>query len=337
MDKLPITDAELQSILACFQLEPAEVTSFCDSSHGIGDIRWNLIFEDKYVLKINARKSMWEDRLQEISRLIDRYRSIGVYCPAMIPAKTGKLSCDWERDGTELICFVEEYAKYPAYGWNVPHERKAVVEHLGLLAARYTNVDLSSIHSMWSIIDLSPLDVDVDEKQENADMLIAALRTHGNGQLADQVDALNRRLRQTILAHFSALPRCVFQGDLNSTNELHDHGRFVGLIDFNCSGTDVSINVFANETNWFPEEEAFDRLSIPEILEKMERESAELASAIFRHYAMNDLEKWLYPYFQRIANLFQYPNVCAMVKWLKDENRREKCVGLIQAMTEAKL
>jgi len=38
---------------------------------------------------------------------------------------------------------------------------------------------------------------------------------------------------------FNELPRCVYQGDLNSSNALHQDGRFAGLIDFNMAGTDV--------------------------------------------------------------------------------------------------
>ena len=131
---------------------------------------------------------------------------------------------------------------------------------------------------------------------------------------------------------FAELPRCVYQGDLNSTNELHQDGHFVGLIDFNLSGTDVNINVFVNETNCFPEEEEFDRLTVKQILRKMEMEQADMLSAILGHYAMNEVEKYAFPYYQRIADLFQWPNVCSMVKWLKEDARRDKCVSLIRAL-----
>jgi len=72
----------------------------------------------------------------------------------------------------------------------------------------------------------------------------------------------------------------MYQGDLNSSNELHQDGHFVGLIDFNLSGTDVNINVFVNETNCFPEEEDFDRLSVEQIVDKMETEQADMLSVI---------------------------------------------------------
>lgn len=60
--------------------------------------------------------SMWEARLQEIRRLIARYRSIGVYCPSLIPTLDGALSYALQKDGKAYTCFVEEYAIYPILG-----------------------------------------------------------------------------------------------------------------------------------------------------------------------------------------------------------------------------
>lgn len=332
-----LDNSTISQILSNFGLTFDEVVKFYDTSHGEDDIRWNFILDNKYVLKINSIRAVWESRLQEISRLISRYNSIGIYAPQLIPALDGKLSCAWEEDGIHHICFVEEYAKYPAYEWNTEHDRKEVVEHLGVLAAKYTGIDLCESRSMWSMIDLAPLDEEIDEKQENTNTLISALKENGYTELADRVNLLNEALRKEIIRDFDQLPRCVYQGDLNNTNELHDNGRFVGLIDFNLSGTDVNINVFLNETNWFPHEEDLDKMTVSEILEAMDAKQAENLNVIWRHYIMNDVEKRLFPYYKRIVDLFQYPDVCMMVNWLKDETRREKCVQLITALIEKPL
>ena len=325
---------EIAAIVARFGLTFQQLTKVYDTSHSEKDRRLNYILDDRYVLKVNSVCAMWEERLQEINRLIARYRSIGLYCPALIPTQAGALSCQWEKAGDQFTCFVEEYAKYPLYELDAAHDRREVVEHLGILAAKYSGVDLSQTRSMWSIIDLAPLDVEIDEKQENTNMLLSALRGNGHPALAERLERFNHMLREQILRVFDDLPRCVFQGDLNNTNELHDQGHFVGLIDFNLSGTDVNINVFLNETNWFPEEDEFDQMSVQEMIARMESAQAEALSVIFRHYTMNGAEHFAFPYYQRIVDLFQYPNVCAMVKWLKEDARREKCVGLIQAMMD---
>lgn len=329
-----LDNSEIQSILDHFGLAFQSVMKLYDTSHSEDDKRLNYILDDRYVLKVNSVGAMWEQRLQEISRLIDRYRSIGVYCPALIPTMAGPLSNTWEKEGKEYTCYVEEYAIYPLFEWGQEHDRREVVEHLGILAAKYTGVDLSETKSMWSIIDLAPLDVDIDEKQENTNALVDALQEAGYPDLAQQVDDLNNMARSRITTVFADLPRCVFQGDLNTSNELHQDGHFVGLIDFNLSGTDVNINVFLNETNGFPEEAEFDKLSVPDIVAHMDAEQADTLSVILRHYAMNDAEKYAFPYYKRIIDLFQYPNVCEMVKWLKEDVRKDKCVELIQALVD---
>lgn len=176
--------------------------------------------------------------------------------------------------------------------------------------------------------------MDVDEKQENTNLLCDALEAAGYPDLAVKVNALNEQMRTVIVKYYLALPRCVYQGDMNSSNELHQAGHFVGLIDFNMAGTDVNINVFANETNWFPEEAEFDSMPVDEILRRIDTEQAELLAVIFENYTMNELEKRLFPYYKRITDLFQWPIVCFFKKWLKDNSRKEKCIALIQALVE---
>jgi hypothetical protein len=323
---------EIQEIMSHFGLSMQSVTNFYDTSRDDADKRLNYIIDDKYVLKIHSTVTMWEKRLQEIHRLISRYHSIGIYCPSLLPTLDGMLSYTWEKDGMAYTCFVEEYAIYPVLGWGREHDRKEVIEHLGVLAAKYTGVDLSETKTMWSIIDLAPLDIDIDEKQENTNALIEALRKEGYVDLGVQVDIFNTMLREKIMAVFSDLPRCVYQGDLNSTNELHKDGHFVGLIDFNMAGTDVNINVFLNETNWFPEDAEFDSLSVEEIIAKQDMEQYDALTVILRHYELSDVEKYALPYYKRIIDMFQYPNVCSMVEWLSNDVRKDKCVALIEAL-----
>ena len=89
-------DSEIHKIMLRFGLDFRSVTKLYNTSRGERDIRLNYILDDRYVLKINAEGVMREQRLQEIKRLIERYRSIGVYCPAFIPTTEGTLSIQWE-------------------------------------------------------------------------------------------------------------------------------------------------------------------------------------------------------------------------------------------------
>ena len=174
-------------------------------------------------------------------------------------------------------------------------------------------------------------------KQENADDLVAALRQWGYADLAAQVTACNEMLRAGIQAVFDTLPRCVFQGDLNSTNLLWHQGHFAGLIDFNMAGTDVNINVFCCECNHFPTDAQLDICPADALLAQMDAAVDADLAVILRHYNLNDAERYALPYYRRIVALFQYPNVCDMVRWLAQEERRAACAALIGALVHRPL
>lgn len=326
--------SEVREIITEFGLSAERITKFYDTSRSDGDKRFNFILDDKYVLKINSETVMTEIRLREISVLISRYRSIGIYCPKLLPTLDGKLSLSIQCKKDKYICFVEEFAAYPVCDCEVEPERAEVVEHLGILASKFTDLDLIETKSMWSIIDLAPLDKGIDEKQENANLLIATLYKHGYSDLANRINALNNLAREKIMTVFDKLPRCVYHGDLNDSNLLHNNGHFAGLIDFNMSGTDVNINVFLNETNCFPEESEFDALSVSEIVRNMVERQDKLLTSIFKHYTLNNDEEYAFVYYRQIINLFQYPNVCAMVEWLNNDLRQSKCIDLITCLAK---
>ena len=193
-----LSQTEIADILKHYGISIETEPHCIDSSHGDRDLRLNYILDNKYVLKINSVISMWEERLQEISRLIDRYRRIGLYCPRLIPTLSGALSVELKMADERFTCFVEEFSAYPAYGWETDHDRRDVIEHLGILASKYTNVDLSETRSMWSILDLAPLDVEIDEKQENTNLLTEALLENGYPDLAQRVSSFNDQLRREI-------------------------------------------------------------------------------------------------------------------------------------------
>ncbi len=327
---------EIQKILTAFGMTFQKVTAFYDTSHSEKDRRLNYILDNRYVLKIHSVCSMWEERLQEINRLIERYRSIGVYCPRMIPTVSGSISFQYELDGQPCSCFLEEFAVYPTCERDDQVDRKEVIAHLGLLAERYSGVDLSQTYDMWSLFELSPLDAaeGIDEKQANANLLIDCLKQAGLLSLAADVTAFNERLRNEIQRNFRELPRCVYQGDLNCTNYLQKDGHFAGLIDFNLSGTDININEFVNEANWFVSTEEFDKMGVSEILSQMDANQSEYLNVILKNYSLNSLEKEIMPYFKGICDLFQYPSVCLLIKWLKDDARKEKAVKLIEGIMQ---
>lgn len=325
----------IEKIADWYGLGCSELKRVIDTSKGENDVRLNCIVDNKFVIKINSPGCIDEERLNEIARLIERYHTCGVYCPNLIRSADGRYSHTVTVEGQEFTCYIEEFAPFKICGDDTPIERKKIVEHLGIIIKRYTGVDLSKTNSMWSLIDLAPLDTNVDEKKENLDMLVDCLEKCGANELAKKVSSYDEELRSAISLRYKDLPRCYFQADLNPENILIDSsGEFVGVIDFNLSGTEVNINCFLNETNWFPQKHEFDSMSVEKMLAYMTEKQNELLDAIFNHYRPNSLEWEMLPYYKRIIDLEQYPNVCILIDMLNDISRRDKAVDLIEAMIE---
>lgn len=87
------------------------------------------------------------------------------------------------------MCYLSEYLDYPTF-WEIQDQltaaqqtavRQSVLASIGHLSQAYSGVDLQPVFSMWSIIDLAPLDVEIDEKQDNLSLLVQALCDAGAG------------------------------------------------------------------------------------------------------------------------------------------------------------
>jgi Ser/Thr protein kinase RdoA (MazF antagonist) len=154
--------------------EKREIDSSLDD-----DYRLNIIIDKKYVLRIN-NEVMTEERLASIDRLASRYRAIGVAAPRLVRSIDEQFSVPFENH----VCYVSEYLDYPTFreketeldAERISHE---VWKSIGKLSKNYSDVDLSPVNSMWSIIDLAPLDEGIDEKQENLNLLVSELEKIG--------------------------------------------------------------------------------------------------------------------------------------------------------------
>lgn len=299
------------------------------------DYRLNIILDNKYVIRLNDQKVMTEERLYEIQRLINRYNSIGVYVPKYITNSDGKYSIKID----DKICYVSEYGDYPlAEDSNIDYDtlKSEAVAHLGVLATKYTGFDLSKNKSMWSIIDLSILDTEMDEKQENINSLVKALSDIGETKLANHINLFNQKNREAILKVFDRLPRCMYQGDLNDANILMKDNHFYGLIDFNLSGTEVNINCFLSETNKWLEESDFNKYSPQELLDEMINYQNNLMNIILKSYTLNNIEKQVFENYRNIILLAQYPSVCLYIDLL-DGKYKDKVLELINLIVNRKI
>lgn len=332
-----VSEDAIKCICEKYDIQDVHIGCFFDTSHGEDDLRYNYVINQKYVLKINSADMVTEAFLEGVNQLVENYRSIGVWCPKVLESKDGKLLYQFAQEDRNYSCYIEEYALYKIAGNKVDFYglKAEMLEHVGKLAAKYTGKNLAENYSMWSIIDLAPLDEDVDEKQDNLNALVEALETHGYEVLAKKVKTYNAEWRGHVKEHFTELPRCVYQGDLNPSNILvDDENHFAGMIDFNMYGTEVNINCFLNECMYYLREVDFEELSAGEIFEKMNSMQTQLMAAILKHYTLNDVEEKVYTDYKKIIDLCFYPNVMLWIDLLEKKKYEDKVIRLIELICE---
>ena len=311
----------LLRILSNYNISSVSVYEEIDSSKG-DDYRLNVIVDKKYVLRVN-NPVITEERLESIERLCGRYRDIGVLAPHLFKNIYGKYLTPYENH----VCYISEYLDYQLekeVSDNFDHTqvRQEVLKSIGRLSKKYSDIDLSPINSMWSLIDLAPLDIEVDEKQENFNMLVSKLKRLGKFRLAKKAIAFNEEKRKRIKSVYKNLPRCVIQGDLNDSNILVHENHFVGLIDFNMAGTEVNINHFCAETNGFMEKEDFKSKSAADFFDQWILKQNEEPNIILSEYEMNVLEQSVIEDYRSICLISQYSNVMDYLYFLKHDKAK---------------
>lgn len=213
--------------------------------------------------------------------------------------------------------------------------KKEMLWHVGTLAAKYTNVGLVDVRSMWTIIELAPLDEGIDEKQENLNALTECLRKYGYTELAGKVDKRNHEAREVIKQYLDVLPRCVYQGDLNDGNILVDEEKhFKGIIDFNMFGTEVNVNCFLNETMYYQEEQDYEAFSAEQIFDKMNRIQQELLQEIFKYYELNEVEKQVWNAYKTVIDLSFCYNVYLWISLIEQNKYVDKVIRLIELIVK---
>ena len=332
-------------LLRQFDIHGAENIEFVDSSHGEDDIRHNYIIDKKYVLRLNSAKVMTEERLTELNTLIERYRSFGMKAPLFLKAENGSFVV--EQDGKN--CYLSEYLDLPLAEDVKFRCREDLIRQrlvfISRFAQTFKNVDLVETVSMFSIFDLAPYDklsgLDIDEKQENLNQLVADLTQAGYVELAQKVNAKNEELRRQLKPIYKELPRCVFQGDENFSNLCVDENdRIVGLFDFNMSGTEVIANYLANNAfmgHFCYEDEILDKHTPKEVLQILLDAFHQSTALIREHYSFTEPEYSAYRHYGKIAMISAYWNTSTFAEYLKQEKYKEKIAAIIAQILDEDL
>ena len=325
---------ELLSLLSLYGVDGMAEVGLVDTSFDAADIRWNYIVDKRYVLRLTNAPGMTEARLWGMNRLIARYGEFGLRCPAFLPGTDGRFFHGWG----PLKAYLSEYVDLPTADEVdlSPAEkgalRRSVILSLSRFMERYRDVDLISTMSMYSLFDLCPYDAvqGVDEKQENLNDLCAALRRVGEDALAQRLEAKNEAVRTRLQAVYKSLPRCVTQGDEGYANVLLDgERRFVGLIDFNLAGTDVCVNLIAN--NAVLDLDGLDDkpLDPDETLDRIVDGYRQNAAMLLEVYHATETERAALADYAWIALVSQYPNASACIKRLEQDAARPSTLALL--------
>ena len=333
------TWGELSSLLSLYGVEDMTDVGLIDTSYDEADVRWNYIIDRKYVLRFTNAPEMTEERLADLNRLIARYGDFGLRCPAFIQGTDGLFFHGWG----QFKAYLSEYVDLPtADKAELSREekdvlRREVVLSIARFMERYKGVDLSPTMGMYSLFDLCPYDVPLgmDEKQQNFNDLCAALRKAGEEVLAQRLSAKNETVRARLLSVYGDLPRCVTQADEGFANVLLDGEKHLaGLIDFNLSGTDVCVNLIAN--NAILDLDVLDEqpLDPTKTLERMLAGYRRNAALMLETYHATEAERTALAEYAWIALVSQYPNASTCIKRIEKDEARAATLALLQKIAD---
>ncbi len=325
---------DLLALLSLYGVEQMETAGLIDTSHDEADIRWNYIIDKKYVLRLTNAPEMTEERLSDLNRLIGRYADFGLRCPAFLKGTDGRFFHSWR----ELTVYLSEYVDLPIADEADLTEaeedalRREVVLFIARFMERYKGVDLNPTMGMYSLFDLSPYDVPegIDEKQWNMNNLTAALRKAGEEGLAARLEAKNQAVRARLLAVYKELPRCVTQADEGFGNVLlNEEKHLAGLIDFNLSGTDVCVNLIANNVILDLDSLGDKPFDPAETLERLLTGYRRDAALLLEVYHATETERKALAGYAWIALVSQYPNASACAKRIEKDDTRPSTLALL--------
>ena len=318
----------------------AEVTDveIKDSSHGESDFRKAYIVDDgtsKMVIKYFSNSFSDQKRMMGWFRLMDEYRKIGLYCPAIIPNRHGELCYRHTVDGRDYYVYAEEFSIYQTaeqLGAEKQQYMPDALRSLGTIASK--RLDFLDFPSAYCLLEpFAGVDT-TDEETECALLFMDYIKKNLPQFLprAEKLLDLFYKNQEECRKVYDALPASCFQADLNSSNILlDDNGKFVGLFDFNLCGREKILNYAMREALWatyqdclvdednnyiFYFDKKLDDIRMETFLENM--------SYIQQTYTFSDDEKAAFPVLLRYINTFWWYSLSELETFSKDVEKVEK-------------
>lgn len=215
----------------------------------------------KLVIKYLSNTFSDKRRIEGWFKLMDEYRKIGLYCPAIVPNCNGELlHCDTV-DGRDYYTYAEEYSVYETaehigkekYKDAHGHDRFTpdVMRALGKIAS--AKLDILDWASAYCLLEPFCTPDTTDEATECAVAFVNYIRDNIPAFLprAETLLEMFYKRQEELRSVYPSLPTSCFQADLNDSNILLDGDtNFVGLIDFNLCGKEPILNYAVREALW---------------------------------------------------------------------------------------
>ena len=313
-----------------------------DLCRGDDDYRKVYIVDDgnrKLVIKYLSNTFSDKRRIEGWFKLMDEYRKIGLYCPAIAPNRNGELlHCDTV-DGRDFYTYAEEYSAYETaehigkekYKDAQGHDcfTPDVMRSLGKIAA--AKLDILDWGSAYCLLEPFCAPDTTDEATECAVAFVNYIRDNIPVFLprAEALLEMFYKQQEELKIVYSELPTSCFQADLNDSNILLDaDNNFVGLIDFNLCGKEPILNYAVREALWgisdnrlFGENDSrlyfydsdLDELRIKLFLENI--------GYIQEYYEFSKFEKDVFPILFRYMNSFWWFHLDE-IKLIKEDERK---------------
>ena len=287
------------------------------------DVRTSYLLNGQYVLELSNTEFLTDNKVVLINKLVDRYRSYGLLAPKYIKNEEGNYVYQDDNNYYAVYEYINEKRLKDSTDVKYLNINKELFKYIGEYSQMYKNDNIMPFRTTHSIIDLSPVDSEIDEKQSNLNMLCDALGKAGFIDLKNKLIKYNNKLREELKTIFKKLPRCNYQGNLTSSSVIIKDGHFAGLTDFSLCGSEVIVNYFSCEARADITEEDFINLSAPEIKNKIINDHKKNLSLILDHYVISDEEKKALDIYNRLLFIsgFSYYSVYKNILRTKDRNR----------------
>ncbi|MCL1787881.1 MAG: hypothetical protein FWG38_07815 [Defluviitaleaceae bacterium] len=297
-----------------YNMEPFRISKTHDSSRGDDDMRYTYILasdSNRMALKIAKNTFTTPERVAGWAMLANHYDNLGIYTPKFLKTIDGAYS--FTCDGFTI--YAEEcVAGKTVDDWEA-HDESVKLDALKTLAiVATTPAPIVPWKTSWCLYDLFDESDSHDENMECA-MAFTSHITKQFPAYSQQTQQIFNRyvaMRSAFEAEYRALPKAVFQGDLNPSNlVLADDGKFKGLYDFNLSGTETILNMLFCECCecWRgTEEEKAKQFANASYQMAMDKKAAERLAYVGKYYQFSPSEKMAFMKYFNITYPFRWVN-----------------------------